>query len=193
MDVLISFLFENTYVHLGLLLVLVYVLYTRFLSGARIKGTSGFNFSTDDLLRRVLGTRYAEAQTDRAVAREKKRGNFLGAGRLYEDAGKLPQAVEAYTGGQEYYAAASVLERMGKLEKSAEMFLQAGDYKKAAQVLTQAGKPGRAATLSSRRGTPSKPRASSAWPRTGHGPAICTPRAAIRCAPPRPSRRKGTT
>jgi tetratricopeptide (TPR) repeat protein len=145
MDVVISFLFENTYVHVGLGLVLVYVIYTRFLSGAKIKGTSAF--SVDDLLRRFLGTRYAEAQLDRAVVREKKRGNFLGAGRLYEDAGKLPQAVEAYTGGQEYYAAASVLERMGKLEKSAEMFLQAGDYKKAAQVFSQAGKPGRAATL----------------------------------------------
>jgi tetratricopeptide (TPR) repeat protein len=147
MDSVISFLFENTYVHIGLGLAVVYVLYTRFLSGTKIKGTSGLNLSFDDVLRRVLGTRYAEAQIDRAVTQEKKRGNFLGAGRLYEDAGKLPQAVEAYTGGQEYYAAASVLERMGKLEKSAEMFLQAGDYKKAAQVFSQAGKPGRAATL----------------------------------------------
>jgi len=145
MDSVISFLFENTYVHVGLGLAGVYLLYTKFLSGARLKGTSGFGL--DDILRRLLGARYAEAQLDRTVAREKKRGNFLGAGRLYEDVGKLPQAVEAYTAGHEYYAAAGILERMGKQEKSAEMFLQAGDFKKAAQIFTEAGKPGRAAAL----------------------------------------------
>jgi len=145
MDSVISLLFENMYLQAGLGLTLVYLLYTRFLSGTRIKGTS--RVTLDDVLRRLLGTRYAMAQTDRVVEREKKRGNYLGAGRLYEDVGKLPQAVEAYTAGQEYYAAASVLERMGRQEKSAEMFLQAGDYKKAAQVFTEAGKPGRAAAL----------------------------------------------
>ncbi len=145
MDYLISELFENTYVHIGLGLILVYVLYAKVLSGVRVKGPSGF--AMDDILGRLLGARYAEAKMDRAVAREKKRGSFLAAGRLYEDAEKLPQAVEAYTEGQEYHAAAAVLERMGKHEKSAEMYLQAGDYKKSAQIFAQAGKPGRAATL----------------------------------------------
>ncbi len=145
MDYLISELFENTYVHIGLGLVLAYFLYTKVLSGARLQGPSGFTM--DAILGRLLGSRYAEAKMDRAVAREKKRGSFLAAGRLYEDAEKLPQAVEAYTEGQEYHAAAAVLERMGKHEKSAEMYLQAGDYKKSAQIFAQAGKPGRAAAL----------------------------------------------
>jgi tetratricopeptide (TPR) repeat protein len=145
MDYLISELFENTYVHIGLGLVLAYFLYTKVLSGARLQGPSGFTM--DAILGRLLGSRYAEAKMDRAVAREKKRGSFLAAGRLYEDAEKLPQAVEAYTEGQEYHAAAEVLERMGKHEKSAEMYLQAGDYKKSAQIFAQAGKPGRAAAL----------------------------------------------
>jgi eukaryotic-like serine/threonine-protein kinase len=142
MDYLISELFENTYVHIGLGLILLYLLYTKVLSNVRVKGPSGFGM--DDLLGRVLG---AEARVERAVAREKKRGSYLAAGRLYEDAEKLPQAVEAYTEGQEYHAAASVLEQMGKHEKAAEMYLQAGDYKKSAQVFAHAGKPGRAATL----------------------------------------------
>jgi eukaryotic-like serine/threonine-protein kinase len=145
MDNLISELFENTYIHIGLGLVLAYFLYTKVLSGMRVKGPSGFTM--DDILGRLLGSRYAEAKVERAVAREKKRGSFLAAGRLYEDAEKLPQAVEAYTAGQEYHAAAAVLERMGKHEKSAEMYLQAGDYKKSAQIFAQAGKPGRAAVL----------------------------------------------
>jgi len=145
MDYLISLVSENIYIQIAIGLVALYFLYTKVLSNVKVRGPSGF--SMDDILGRILGARYAEAKVDRAVAREKKRGNFLGAGRLLEDAERLPQAVEAYTQGQEYYAAAGVLERMGKLDKAAEMFLQAGDYKKAAQVFGQAGKPGRAATL----------------------------------------------
>jgi tetratricopeptide (TPR) repeat protein len=145
MDYIFS-LFDNTLVLVGVGLVAVYFVYTKFLSGLRI-GSRGGGGGFEDILGKILGPRYAEAKIDRAVAREKKRGNYLGAGRLYEDTGKLPQAAEAYIEGQEYYAAAGTLERMGKMERSAEMYMQAGDYKKAAQVFTETGKPAKAAAL----------------------------------------------
>ncbi len=144
---LIFSLFDNTYVLVGVGLVAVYLFYTKFLSNLRIStpGSGGGGF--DAILGKLLGSRYADAKVERAVAREKKRGNFLAAGRLFEDNHSLPQAAEAYMEGQEYYAAAGVLEKLGKMEKAAEMYMQAGDYKKAAQVFTETGKPGKAATL----------------------------------------------
>jgi tetratricopeptide (TPR) repeat protein len=147
MDAVISFLFESPYVLPALGLVAVYFLYTRVLSNLRIRGPSIGGGGLDAILGRFLGSRYADAKLEKAASKEKKRGNYLEAGRLYETDGKLSQAVEAYTEGQEYFAAASVLEKMGKLERSAELYLQSGDYKKAAQIFTSAGKPGRAATL----------------------------------------------
>ncbi|MFI5182905.1 MAG: protein kinase [Vicinamibacteria bacterium] len=145
MDYIFS-LFDNTLVLVGVGLVVLYVVYTKFLSGLRI-GSGGGGGGFDAILGTLLGPRYAAAKIDRAVAREKKQGNFLGAGRLYEDVGKLPQAAEAYIEGQEYYAAAGTLERMGKMERAAEMYMQAGDFKKAAQVFTETGKPAKAASL----------------------------------------------
>lgn len=144
---LIFSLFDNTYVLVGVGLVAVYLFYTKFLSNVRIStpGSGGGGFEA--ILGKLLGARYADAKVERAVSREKKRGNFLAAGRLFEEINKLPQAAEAYIEGQEYYAAAGVLEKLGKMDRAAEMYMQAGDYKKAAQVFTQVGKPGKAATL----------------------------------------------
>jgi eukaryotic-like serine/threonine-protein kinase len=108
--------------------------------------------SFDDVMGKLLGTRYREGKLDAAVWRERKQGNLLGAGRLYEDAGKLDKAIELYTEGQEFYAAATALEKTGRLERAAELFAQAGDYKKAAQVFSAAGKHLRAAALFQERG-----------------------------------------
>ncbi len=90
---------------------------------------------------------------EKQAARERKAANFLVAGRIYEDAGMVQQAVDTYLEGQEWMAAAFTLEKMpGKADKAAEMFLKAGDYKKAAEVWTQNGKADKAALLFEEKG-----------------------------------------
>ena len=65
------------------------------------------------------------------------------AGRIYEEEGKIQQAVDTYIEGQEFMAAAFALEKMpGKADRAADMFLKAGDYKKAAEIWAQNGKRG---------------------------------------------------
>ncbi len=145
MDSLFSLL-DNTYVLVALGLVTLFVVYQKLAPHVRIR-VPGLDLTPDDLIERVVGPRWREAKLARVVAREKKLGNFLAAGRLYEDAGQDQQAVEAFVEGQEYHAAATVLERTGKLERAAELYLQVGDFKKAAQVFTEAGKPAQAAEL----------------------------------------------
>jgi tetratricopeptide (TPR) repeat protein len=149
---LINSLFENPLILVGVVLVIAFLLYQRFAGSVKIRGPAKGAFSTDALLGKILGPRYAEGKLIRQVNRERKAGNFLAAGKLLEDGGKMAEATEAYLSGQEYWAAASTLERMGKVDRAAETFLQAGDYKKAAQLFTDSGKPGRAAVLFQEKG-----------------------------------------
>jgi tetratricopeptide (TPR) repeat protein len=139
-------LLDSPYIFAGLGLLVVLLLYQKFSPRVRIR-VPGVGLTQDELIERIVGPRWREAKLGRAVARERKLGNHLAAGRLYEDAGRDQQAIDAYVEGQEFHAAATVLERTGKLERAAELYLQAGDYKKAAQVFTDAGKPARAAEL----------------------------------------------
>lgn len=139
-------LFDNTYVLVGLALLAAFVVYQKVAPSVRIR-VPGLDITPAAVMERLLGPRFREAKLQRAVEKEKKVGNFLAAGRLYEDAGNDAAAVEAYVAGQEYHAAASLLERGGKLERAAEYYLQAGDFKKAAQVYTEAGRPAQAAEL----------------------------------------------
>lgn len=122
-------------------LLLVY----RFVA-ARVRIPGG-GFSADDLISKALGPRWGERKLEREVERLKKQDNYLGAGQLLENAGRLARAAEAYLEGQEYYAAAASFEKLGRTERAAELFLQAGDYKKGAALFTSAGKPARAAAL----------------------------------------------
>jgi tetratricopeptide (TPR) repeat protein len=101
----------------------------------------------DDLVARLLGPGHARRKAEREVQRLKKQANFLAAGKLLEDQGRMAEAADAYLEGQETWAAASTFEKMGRAEKAAELFLQAGDFKKGAALFTQAGKPARAAAL----------------------------------------------
>jgi serine/threonine-protein kinase len=150
MDFLVSFL-NNAYLPWLLLAVALLVGYQKLAPRLKIRAP-GMSFTLDDVAGKLLGPRYAAAKVDRAVARLKKQGNYLAAGRLYEEHERLAESVDAYSEGREFFAAASVLERMGRGEKAAELFLQAGDHKKAAQVFVQAGKPARAAALLLERG-----------------------------------------
>jgi tetratricopeptide (TPR) repeat protein len=109
--------------------------------------------TADGLKSRMLGEQYATDKVDKQVEREKKAGNFLAAGRLYEETGKLHLAVDTYLEGDELMAAAFALEKMpGKADKAAEMFLKAGDYKKAAEIWAGSGKAEKAAPLFEERG-----------------------------------------
>lgn len=88
------------------------------------------------------------ARAQREATRERRAGNYLMAGKLYEDAGELQQALDCYLEGEEWNAAGFVSEQMpGRSEKAAELFLKGGDWKKAASVFEKTGKPGRAAAL----------------------------------------------
>jgi tetratricopeptide (TPR) repeat protein len=145
MDIL-AWVLNSPLVLYGLLAVGAFFVYQRVAPMIRVRVPGG-PVSKNDLLARVLGARYVEAQLEGRVKAFKKKGNLLEAGRLYEEAGKLQQAIDTFTEGQEFYAAATVLERQGKVERAAEVYLQAGDYKKAAQLFTDAGKPARAAEL----------------------------------------------
>lgn len=123
----------------------------KFLSErVRIRAPAGV--SREDLVSRLLGPRWGEKKLEREVSRLKKQANYLGAGKLLEEQGRLAEAAEAYLEGQETWAAASTFERMGRAEKAAELFLQAGDHKKGAALFSQAGKPARAAALFLERG-----------------------------------------
>ena len=147
MDFLYSLL-GNEYVLVGLGVVVALWAYQKLAPRVRVRVPGApVSMSAEGVLDKLLGARYADAKLEKAVRKEKKLGNYLAAGKLYEDAGKLQQAVDAFTEGNEFFAAASVLEKMGKLDRSAEMYLQSGDYKKGAQIFVTAGKPGRAAAL----------------------------------------------
>ena len=113
----------------------------------KVKIRAPVGVSREDLVSRLLGPGWAKKKVEREVARLKKQANFLSAGKLLEEQGRLADAAEAYLEGQETWAAASTFEKMGKAERAAELFLQAGDHKKGAALFSQAGKPARAAAL----------------------------------------------
>jgi serine/threonine protein kinase len=131
--------------------LVAFMLYQKFAPSLKVR-VPGKGLSWDAVLAKFLGPRYAEAKLEHAVAAAKKKDGALAAGHLYEEAEQLQKAVDAYLEGQEVYAAAAVLEKMGKAERSAELFLQAGDYKKAAQLFSESGKPARAAALFEEKG-----------------------------------------
>jgi len=113
----------------------------------RVKIRAPVGVNREDLVSRLLGPGWAKKKIEREVQSLKKQANYLGAGKLLEDQGRLGEAAEAYLEGQETWAAASTFEKMGRAEKAAELFLQAGDHKKGAALFSQAGKPARAAAL----------------------------------------------
>ena len=119
----------------------------RFLADRLRLRVPGVPTSGADLLSKILGPRFAEKKLEREIARLKKQDNYLAAGKLLEDSGRLAEAAEAYLEGREHWAAAATLEKLGRAERAAELYLQAGDHKKGAALFTAAGKPARAAQL----------------------------------------------
>ena len=149
---LIQQLLLNPIVFWGLVVVGLILAYNKFAPLIRVRLPSAdVPLTTDDLVGRLLPG-YADAKAQKHIERLKNSGDFLAAGRMLEEAGKLEEAVKSYTEGSEFFAAATVLEKMGKLERAGEMYVQADDAKKAAQVFAQAGKHIRAADLFKERG-----------------------------------------
>jgi tetratricopeptide (TPR) repeat protein len=151
MGFLIDLLFSNVYVPWVLGILVLVVAYQKLGPLLRVRVPGG-GLSSDELVGKLLGPGWAKAKVERQVARLKKDGNFLAAGKTLEDHDRLQEAAEAYLEGQEYWAAAATNERLGRSEKAAELYLQAGDFKKSAQLLVDAGKPGRAAVLFQEKG-----------------------------------------
>jgi tetratricopeptide (TPR) repeat protein len=149
MDIVFSLL-DHPLVPWALGLAVLFFLYRRFAASARIRVPG--SMSSEKLVSRLLGPRWAERKIEKAVAALRKQDNYLAAGQLLEEHGKLAEAAETYLEGQEYYAAAASYERMGRSERAAELYLQAGDHKKGAALFTSAGKPARAAALFLERG-----------------------------------------
>ena len=141
-----DFLTSNPYVVYALGLVGLFLLYRRFAPRLRLRVPT-IDTSPQNLFEKLLGPGFAARKLQKTIDREKKSGNYLSAGKMLEDAGRLQVAADVYLEGQEYWAAASTLEKLGRLDKAAELYLQAGDHKKAAQVLVDSGKQGKAAVL----------------------------------------------
>jgi tetratricopeptide (TPR) repeat protein len=151
MGFLFDLLLNNPYVPWVIGIVAVIVAYQKLGPLLKVRVPGG-GLSKDEFLGKLLGPGWAKAKVEREVARLKKQGNFLAAGKALEDADRLQEAADAYLDGQEYWAAAATNERIGRSEKAAELYLQAGDFKKAAQLLVDSGKPGRAAVLFQEKG-----------------------------------------
>jgi tetratricopeptide (TPR) repeat protein len=145
MDILFSLL-DHPLVPWAVGLIVLFFVYRAVAPRLNLR-VPGSSVSTDEVVGKVLGPRWAERKLEREVERLKKQDNYLGAGQLLEGAGRPSQAAEAYLEGQEFYAAAGMYEKLGRSERAAELFLQAGDYKKGAALFTSAGKPARAAAL----------------------------------------------
>jgi tetratricopeptide (TPR) repeat protein len=141
-----DFLFSIPFLPQILVVLVLFVVYQQIASRLSLKSPGGAG-GMDDVLGKVLGAGYREGKLNRQISAYRKSGHSLAAGKLLEDAGRLPEAADAYLEGQEFFAAAATLEKMGKLEKAADYYLQSGDYKKAANVYIAAKKPAKAAQL----------------------------------------------
>src|SRR5262245_39607698 len=134
MDFIFDLLLNNPYVPWLLLAAVGLFVYQKFSHKVSVR-VPGSGLTRDDVLSKVLGSRWSEGKLERQVAKERKAGNYLAAGKILEDMDRLSQAAEVYLEGQEFWAAASTFERLGKGERAADLYLQAGDYKKAAALL----------------------------------------------------------
>src|SRR4029450_4851834 len=123
MDFIVDLLFNNPYVPWLLVAVAGVVVYQKFSHKVSVR-VPGSGMTRDDVMSKVLGSRWSEGKLERQVAKEKKAGNFLAAGKILEDMDRMPQAAEVYLEGQEFWAAASTFEKMGKAERAAELFPQ---------------------------------------------------------------------
>src|SRR5262245_24282729 len=106
-----DFIFSIPYLPQILVVLAIFVAYQQIATRVRIRGGGrSAAGGLDDMLGKVLGAGYREAKANRQIASYKKAGQYLAAGKLLEDANRLPEAADAYVEGQEFFAAAATLE-----------------------------------------------------------------------------------
>lgn len=88
---------------------------------------------------------YATTYSSAASSGDNK--SALLAGRLYEKAGDMNKAYQAYSRGSYFKEAAAAAGKMGQHAKAAELFMRAEDHQSAAKAYEQAGDPVKAANL----------------------------------------------
>jgi tetratricopeptide (TPR) repeat protein len=88
---------------------------------------------------------FATTYSSTAPSADQKSALF--AGRLYEKAGKLDRAFQAYSKGGYFKEAAGTLEKLGQFKKAGELYMRAEDSESAARVFEQGGDPVQAALL----------------------------------------------
>ncbi|HPQ39156.1 MAG TPA: protein kinase [bacterium] len=83
-----------------------------------------------------------------------RRGDFQGAGDLYQDAGAYDKALEMYQKARAYDRTAMLLKRMGRLSDAAAYFVKANQFVKAAELFKQIKEFYKAADMYKRAGFP---------------------------------------
>ncbi|HXV59492.1 MAG TPA: protein kinase, partial [Vicinamibacteria bacterium] len=101
----------------------------------------------DRILDNVGGEKLRLMQFEREISRLKRKGDVVGAARLYEEAEWFPEAIQLFVEAEEYASAGSLYERLEQWEAAAETYLKAEDWKRAAQMYAKVGKPVEAAKL----------------------------------------------
>ncbi|HVQ32208.1 MAG TPA: protein kinase [Vicinamibacteria bacterium] len=88
---------------------------------------------------------FATTYSSTAPSADQKSALF--AGRLFEKAGQLDRAFQAYSKGGYFKEAAGALEKLGQFKKAGELYMRAEDSESAARVFEQGGDPVNAALL----------------------------------------------
>ncbi|HSF17448.1 MAG TPA: protein kinase [Vicinamibacteria bacterium] len=101
----------------------------------------------DRVLDNVGGEKLRLMQFEREINRLKRKGDVVGAARLYEEAEWYPEAIQLYVEAEEFASAGSLFEQLEQWERAAETYLKAEDWKRAAQMYAKVGKPVEAAKL----------------------------------------------
>ena len=88
---------------------------------------------------------FATTYSSTAPSADQKSALF--AGRLFEKAGNLDRAFQAYSKGGYFKEAAGALEKLGQFKKAGELYMRAEDSESAARAFEQGGDPVNAALL----------------------------------------------
>ena len=152
--------------------------------GLAVTSTPGSASCSDGATPIARSTRPSRARRSRQLPR---------GGPIYEEAQRHQEAVEVYLEGQEFWAAAQSSRSWASSIAPPSCTSRRGDYKKAAQVFIQTGQATRRrpCLFPEKGNTLEAARLFGARRRVGARPRSSTRRAAIRCAPPRPTRRQG--
>ena len=113
---MIDFFLSNPLLKWGLVVVGLLFAYQRLAMAFKLR-VPNVSLKPEDLMAAMLPG-YAQAKSARALEQMKTDGDYLGAGRILEGQERMAEAAAVYQEGQEFFAAASVYEKMNKLERA---------------------------------------------------------------------------